>query len=119
MVYLHVNHEYKNYSPLWTCKITLLMISDYLFPKSFCVHQYTSLPHLSLGSGNGLPSMAPIRVAIIGLSASAATSWAAEGHLPYLLLLPRARAHYEIVALLNSSVQAAEAARAHFRLPPR
>lgn len=60
--------------------------------------------------------MAPIRVAIIGLSASATTSWAAEGHLPYLLL-PRARAHYQIVALLNSSVQAAEAARAHFRLP--
>lgn len=60
--------------------------------------------------------MAPIRVAIIGLSASAATSWAAEGHLPYLLL-PRAREHYEIVALLNSSVQAAEAARAHFGLP--
>lgn len=60
--------------------------------------------------------MAPIRVAIVGLSASAATSWAAEGHLPYLLL-PRARAHYEIVALLNSSVAAAEAARAHFELP--
>lgn len=60
--------------------------------------------------------MAPIRVAIIGLSASAATSWAAQGHLPYLLL-PRARAHYEIVALLNSSVEAAEAARAHFNLP--
>ncbi|KAJ0119367.1 hypothetical protein J7T55_013606 [Diaporthe amygdali] len=60
--------------------------------------------------------MAPIRVAIIGLSASATTSWAAEGHLPYLLL-PRAREHYEIVALLNSSVQAAEAARAHFDLP--
>lgn len=60
--------------------------------------------------------MAPIRVAIIGLSASAITSWAAEGHLPYLLL-PRAKEHYEIVALLNSSVQAAEAARAHFHLP--
>lgn len=60
--------------------------------------------------------MAPIRVAIIGLSASATTSWAAEGHLPYLLL-PRAKEHYEIVALLNSSVKAAEAARAHFHLP--
>lgn len=60
--------------------------------------------------------MAPIRVAIIGLSASATTSWAAEGHLPYLLL-PRAKKHYEIVALLNSSVQAAEAARDHFGLP--
>lgn len=52
--------------------------------------------------------MAPIHIAIIGLSASASTSWAEEGHLPYLLL-PRAREHYEIVALLNSSVQAAEA----------
>ncbi|KAG8168539.1 hypothetical protein KVR01_001288 [Diaporthe batatas] len=60
--------------------------------------------------------MAPIRVAIIGLSANSTTSWAAEAHLPYLLL-PRAREHYEIVALLNSSVQAAEAARAHFKLP--
>lgn len=60
--------------------------------------------------------MAPIRVAIIGLSASATTSWAAQAHLPYLLL-PRAREHYEIVALLNSSVQAAEAARSHFGLP--
>jgi predicted dehydrogenase len=63
-----------------------------------------------------MSNMAPIRVAIIGLSASASTSWAAEGHLPYLLL-PRAREHYEIVALLNSSVRAAVAARAHFGLP--
>lgn len=60
--------------------------------------------------------MPQIRVAIIGLSASAITSWAASAHLPYLLS-PRGRTHYEIVALLNSSVSAAEAARATFNLP--
>ncbi|RYP22006.1 hypothetical protein DL765_001912 [Monosporascus sp. GIB2] len=60
--------------------------------------------------------MAPIRVALIGLSRSAKVSWAAEGHLPYLLSL-RGRSHYEIVALLNSSISAAEAARDHYGLP--
>ncbi|KAF3801556.1 Dehydrogenase aclE [Colletotrichum gloeosporioides] len=60
--------------------------------------------------------MAPIRIALIGLSASAKTSWAAEAHLPYLLS-PRGRRHYAVVALLNSSVNAAEAARSHFCLP--
>ena len=60
--------------------------------------------------------MPQIRVAIIGLSASAITSWAASAHLPYLLS-PRGRTHYEIVALLNSSESAAEAARATFNLP--
>ncbi|OTB00184.1 hypothetical protein M426DRAFT_47889, partial [Hypoxylon sp. CI-4A] len=61
--------------------------------------------------------MSPIRVAIIGLSSSAKTSWAAEGHLPYLLS-PRGTSHYKIVALLNSSVAAAEAAKEYFTLPP-
>ena len=60
--------------------------------------------------------MPQIRVAIVGLSASAITSWAASAHLPYLLS-PRGRTHYEIVALLNSSESAAEAARATFNLP--
>ncbi|KAI1505912.1 oxidoreductase family protein [Biscogniauxia marginata] len=60
--------------------------------------------------------MAPIRVALIGLSASAKTSWAEEGHLPYLLS-PLGRSHYVIVALLNSSAQAAEAAREYYKLP--
>ncbi|OLN85176.1 Galactose/lactose metabolism regulatory protein GAL80 [Colletotrichum chlorophyti] len=60
--------------------------------------------------------MAPIRVALIGLSAGAQTSWAAEGHLPYLLS-PRGREHYAIAALLNSSAEAAEKARAHYGLP--
>ncbi|KAI6084120.1 NAD(P)-binding protein [Hypoxylon rubiginosum] len=60
--------------------------------------------------------MAPIRVALIGLSSSATTSWAAEGHLPYLQS-PRGSSHYTIVALLNSSVSAAEAAQEYFKLP--
>ncbi|KAI2465250.1 NAD(P)-binding protein [Annulohypoxylon bovei var. microspora] len=60
--------------------------------------------------------MSPIRVALVGLSSSAKTSWAAQGHLPYLLS-PRGSSRYEIVALLNSSVPAAEAARKHFALP--
>ncbi|WQF81242.1 Putative gfo/Idh/MocA-like oxidoreductase, NAD(P)-binding domain superfamily [Colletotrichum destructivum] len=60
--------------------------------------------------------MAPIRIALIGLSANAKTSWAAESHLPYLLS-PRGRQHYTITALLNSSTGAAEAARAHYGLP--
>ncbi|KLU85686.1 hypothetical protein MAPG_04708 [Magnaporthiopsis poae ATCC 64411] len=46
--------------------------------------------------------MAPIRVGLVGLSASAKTAWASKAHLPYLLS-ERGRARYEIVALLNSS----------------
>ncbi|KAI1146789.1 oxidoreductase family protein [Nemania diffusa] len=60
--------------------------------------------------------MPPIRVGLIGLSASAKVSWAEQGHLPYLQS-PRGKSRYELVALLNSSVAAAEAARAHFKLP--
>ncbi|KAJ7739569.1 hypothetical protein B0H16DRAFT_1324855 [Mycena metata] len=58
-----------------------------------------------------------IRVALIGLSASAATSWAANGHLPYLLS-PRGSARFQLVALCNSSVAAAHAAIAHYKLDP-
>ncbi|KAI9657667.1 MAG: hypothetical protein M1821_002843 [Bathelium mastoideum] len=60
--------------------------------------------------------MALIRIAIIGLSASAKTSWAAEGHLTYLLS-PPGQSKYRIVALLNSSVAAARAAIKTFGLP--
>jgi predicted dehydrogenase len=60
--------------------------------------------------------MGPIPVALIGLSSTAKPSWAAEGHLPYLLS-SRAKSHYEIVALLNSSVKAAETAKEHFNFP--
>lgn len=61
--------------------------------------------------------MAPIRTALIGLSSSATTSWASGAHLPYLLS-PRGRARYQIVALLNSSVSAAQAAIAAYDLDP-
>ncbi|KAF1361377.1 oxidoreductase family protein [Lizonia empirigonia] len=60
--------------------------------------------------------MAPIRVALVGLSASAKVTWAADAHLPYLLS-SQGKLHYELVALLNSSVQAAESAKATFKLP--
>lgn len=59
--------------------------------------------------------MTPIRVALIGLSSTAKTSWAADGHLPYLLS-SRGRSHYRIVALLNSSIRAAEDAKEQFHL---
>jgi predicted dehydrogenase len=58
----------------------------------------------------------PIRVALIGLSSSAKTAWAANAHLPYLLS-PGGRAKYQIVALLNSSIDAARAAVAAYNLP--
>jgi hypothetical protein len=53
--------------------------------------------------------MAPIRVGLIGLSSSTAaagTNWAGLAHLPYLKASP----HYEVVALLNSSVESAKEA---------
>ena len=61
--------------------------------------------------------MAPIRTAIIGLSSSAITSWAAAAHIPYLLS-PRGREKYTIVALLNSSVDAAKKSIVHYKLSP-
>lgn len=60
---------------------------------------------------------APIPLALIGLSSTAATSWASAAHLPYLLS-PRGRCRYRIVALLNSSTEAARRAIAHYDLPP-
>jgi predicted dehydrogenase len=59
--------------------------------------------------------MAPIRVAIIGLSQSAKTSWASQAHLPYLLS-ERGRQRYKITALLNSSKEAAEKAITTYNL---
>lgn len=62
--------------------------------------------------------MAPIRLGIIGLSSSAVTSWASSAHLPYLLS-PRGRAKYAIVALCNSSAEAAAAAIQAYGLDAR
>ncbi|KAK3653495.1 hypothetical protein LTR22_011169 [Elasticomyces elasticus] len=57
----------------------------------------------------------PIRIGLIGLSVAAKTSWASQGHLPYLLS-DRGRERYQIVALLNSSVDAARRAIADYKL---
>lgn len=60
--------------------------------------------------------MPSIRVAIIGLSQSAKTSWASQAHLPYLLS-ERGRERFKIVALCNSSQEAAKRAIAAYELP--
>lgn len=57
-----------------------------------------------------------IRVALVGLSSSATTSWAEVAHLPYLRSA-RGQTQYKVVALLNSSKEAAEKARSDFSLP--
>jgi len=59
---------------------------------------------------------APFRTALIGLSASAKTSWASAAHLPGLLT-PAGRSKLPIVALLNSSAQAAQSAIKTYNLP--
>ena len=59
----------------------------------------------------------PINVALIGLSASATTSWASNAHLPYLIS-PNGKQKYNLIALLNSSVETAKQAIAHYNLPP-
>ncbi|KFG87197.1 putative oxidoreductase [Metarhizium anisopliae] len=61
--------------------------------------------------------MAPIRTAIIGLSSAATTSWASTAHLPSLVT-PAGQSKFQIVALLNSSVSAAESAIKTYDLPP-
>ena len=57
--------------------------------------------------------MAPIRIGIVGLSATPST-WGMLAHLPRLLTSP----NYTIVALCNSSVAAAQAAIKAYNLPP-
>ena len=55
-----------------------------------------------------------IRVGVIGLSASAKTSWASSAHLPYL---QSSAGKYVIIALCNSSVSAAHSAIKAYNLP--
>jgi predicted dehydrogenase len=62
--------------------------------------------------------MTPIRVGLIGLSGAPpdkyeGTSWTPNAHLPYLKASP----DYEIVALLNSSVESAKTAIERYNLP--
>ncbi|KAH6639539.1 putative oxidoreductase [Boeremia exigua] len=58
----------------------------------------------------------PLRTALIGLSSTAATSWAAVAHLPGLLS-ETGRSKFVIKALLNSSVDAAKSAISTYKLP--
>ena len=65
-----------------------------------------------------LGTMAPTRVGLVGLSGQPpdkyeGTSWTANAHLPFLKASP----HFEIVALLNTSVESAKAAIARYELP--
>ncbi|ETS83017.1 hypothetical protein PFICI_04893 [Pestalotiopsis fici W106-1] len=59
--------------------------------------------------------MAPIRTAIIGLSASG--GWAKNAHLPYLIS-PAGKSKYNIIALCNSSVKSAKQAIEAYGFPP-
>jgi predicted dehydrogenase len=58
----------------------------------------------------------PVRAALIGLSSTAVTSWAASAHLPGLLNAT-GRSKISIKALLNSSVDAAKSAVKTYNLP--
>ncbi|KAJ0124861.1 hypothetical protein J7T55_006204 [Diaporthe amygdali] len=60
--------------------------------------------------------MAPIRVGLIGLSATSTSGWAAKAHLPYLLS-QRGQERFQIVALLGSTVERARDSIQHFKLP--
>ncbi|KAF3766154.1 NAD(P)-binding protein [Cryphonectria parasitica EP155] len=60
--------------------------------------------------------MAPIRIALIGLSANSKSGWAKEAHLPYLLSA-RGQARFQIIGLLNSSPETARRAAEAFHLP--
>ncbi|KAF2801774.1 oxidoreductase [Mytilinidion resinicola] len=59
----------------------------------------------------------PLRVALIGLSSSATTSWASAAHLP-ALKTPAGLSRFTIVALCNSSVAAAQTAIKAYDLAP-
>lgn len=60
-------------------------------------------------------SSPPLRTALIGLSSSAATSWASVAHLP-ALLSEKGRTKFAIKALLNSSTDAAKSAIKTYQL---
>jgi predicted dehydrogenase len=58
----------------------------------------------------------PLRTALIGLSSSATTSWAAKAHLPGLIA-EAGQSRFAIRALLNSSLGAARSAIDVYKLP--
>ena len=93
------------------------------FPTSYVKHYFSSPLILCFYCINSeyrknYQSMSVIRVGLVGLSTSKDFSntgaWASSAHLPFLIASP----HYEVVALLNSSVQSAEASIAFHKLGP-
>lgn len=76
---------------------------------------YASVSLFYFSTLSKLHFMAPIRVGILGLSASgtSGTSWGERAHLDYLKKSPK----YEVVALCNSSVESSERAVKSFGLP--
>ena len=87
------------------------------FLKYSIILQFSPLLNISFIS---IPQrkMSAIRVGLIGLSGAPPdkceeTSWTPSAHLPYLTSSP----DYEIVALLNSSVESAKAAIERYTLP--
>jgi predicted dehydrogenase len=58
--------------------------------------------------------MAPTRIGLVGLSTNAISAYASSAHLPYLTNSP----NFAITALCNSSIASAQAAIAHYKLPP-
>lgn len=93
-------------------------MSGHLNPRvgniHFCVAgvSTTFLDHIPRSYYSATNSMAPIRVCLVGLSAKG--SWAAYAHLPYL----RSSEKYDVVALLNSSLESAKASVDAYDLPP-
>ncbi|KAL4970506.1 Gfo/Idh/MocA family protein [Aspergillus stella-maris] len=59
----------------------------------------------------------PLRTALIGLSSTATTSWASTAHLP-TLLSPHGHSLFQISALCNSSIAAAQSAIKTYNLGP-
>lgn len=58
-----------------------------------------------------------IRLGLIGFSTSSqSTSWAVRAHMPYLQST-HGQAHYEIIALCNSTIESAKKHIEHFKLP--
>ncbi|MBO1765171.1 Gfo/Idh/MocA family oxidoreductase, partial [Escherichia coli] len=84
---------------------------------TLCLSRYFIVPqNINSTAESKMAPTLPQRAALIGLSSSAATSWAATAHLPGLLT-PAGRSKITIAALLNSSVDAAKSAIRDYKLP--
>jgi hypothetical protein len=96
------------------CGLAVILVANKTIAKQLVTRnndRFISYIHIQMATS-------PIRVGLIGLSGAAAedydgTSWTPNAHLPFL----RASPHFEIVALLNSSLESAQAAIKKYGLP--